>query len=358
MDMEAVKDHLPHPKQKIQAQNWVFFFFLLSIGIGVLFTIVSLQNDLSNLDFSVISNAGQTWLANWPMMVLAILMLLVIIFTSGIRYHLLLSKVNSKKSFRDSLRFGILARYYVLITPWGLGSQPILIGLLYQKKHTIGQATKAVMLDLLMMRLSMAMIVAIALMGFSNLVSPLILVIAWLGFFLTCIFPVLLVWASFQVWVEKLLKRIIRIFFPKKYKKIILSIETSLTQYREVLIDNNHQKHNLLLVFLFALLSQIAMLSIPFFLLASFSQDILNPQDDLFTFWNLVMMMAIANVIFGIAPTFGSAGAAELTFATIFSIFLSGNFMFWAILLWRGMLFYIWIFIGILITFFIGIKKR
>jgi hypothetical protein len=32
--------------------------------------------------------------------------------------------------------------------------------------------------------------------------------------------------------------------------------------------------------------------------------------------------------------------------------------MFWAILLWRGMLFYIWIFIGILITFFIGIKKR
>ncbi len=358
MDMEAVKDHLPHPKHKIQKQNWVIFFFFLSIGIGVLFTTISLQNDLSNLDFSAILNASQTWLANWPMMVVAIMMLVTIMVTSGIRYQLLLRKAKSEVRFRESLMFGILARYYVLITPWALGSQPILIGLLYQRKYSIGQATNAVMLDLLMMRLSMAMIVAVALLGFSHLVSPVIITIAWIGFFLTCVFPILLVLGSVQPWLEKLVKSLIHFAFPKKHPKMIQSIEHSLTQYRQAFKEYRQHKQGMFFVFLFALISQIAMLSIPYFLLASFSQDIFNPQFGLFTFWNLVMMMAIANVIIGVAPTLGSAGAAELTFATFFSIFLSGNFMFWAILLWRGMLFYVWLIIGILMSLSLSLTQK
>jgi len=64
--------------------------------------------------------------------------------------------------------------------------------------------------------------------------------------------------------------------------------------------------------------------------------------------------MAISNVILGVVPTLGSAGAAEFTFATVFSIFLKGNFLLWAILLWRIMLFYVWLVIGVGISLYLG----
>jgi hypothetical protein len=59
------------------------------------------------------------------------------------------------------------------------------------------------------------------------------------------------------------------------------------------------------------------------------------------------MMTALSNVILGIVPTLGSAGAAEFTFATVFSTFIKGTYLLWAILLWRVMLLYDWMLNGV-----------
>jgi glycosyltransferase involved in cell wall biosynthesis/uncharacterized membrane protein YbhN (UPF0104 family) len=250
--------------------------------------------------------------------------------------------------------YGILARYYVLITPWALGSQPILIGIMYQRKIPIGLATSAVMIDLLVMRLSMALIVLYALLGFGHLVSPGILLFAWIGFFFTCINPVILVLASLHVWLEKGLLTIIAWIFPRKKEKYQSSLKRILLQYRQSFEAFRHQVMPMVKVTLYSLLSQFSLLALPYFLMASFSTSVFEISPIEFNLVHVTMMTALSNVILGIVPTLGSAGAAEFTFATVFSTFLKGNYLLWAILLWRVMLFYIWLIIGVCISLYLG----
>jgi glycosyltransferase involved in cell wall biosynthesis len=225
---------------------------------------------------------------------------------------------------------------------------------MYQRKIPIGLATSAVMIDLLVMRLSMALIVLYALLGFGHLVSPGIVLFAWIGFFFTCIQPVILVLASLHAWLEKGLLTIIAWIFPRKKEKYQSSLKSILLQYRQSFEAFRHQVMPMVKVTLYSLLSQFSLLALPYFLMASFSTSVFEISAIEFNLVHVTMMTALSNVILGIVPTLGSAGAAEFTFATVFSTFIKGNYLLWAILLWRVMLFYVWLLIGVCISLYLG----
>lgn len=335
-------------------KRWSILFFIVSIMLGIGFSFFSLQGDLASFEWFPFLTLNQQWLGQLDMILVSLLLLGIIIITSGLRFHVLLKIKLKNLRFRTSLMYGILARYYVLITPWALGSQPILIGIMYQRKVPIGLATSAVMIDLLVMRLSMALIVLYALLGFGHLVSPGILLFAWIGFFFTCINPVILVLASLHAWLEKGLLTMIAWIFPRKKDKFQASFTSVLLQYRQSFQEFRHQLVPMIKVTLYSLLSQFSLLALPYFLMASFSTSVFEISPIEFNLVHVTMMMALANVILGIVPTLGSAGAAEFTFATVFSTFIKGNYLLWAILLWRVMLFYIWLLIGVCISLYLG----
>jgi glycosyltransferase involved in cell wall biosynthesis/uncharacterized membrane protein YbhN (UPF0104 family) len=325
-------------------------FLVFSIGLGIVISFISIFNDLEAFDWRNFFMFEETWLNNDVMLSFSFLMFTIIVMSSGIRFHILLKDQDNKISFWQSLRFGILARYYVLITPWGLGSQPILIGLMYQKGITIGKATSTVMIDLLLMRLAMSLIALMGLIFFGTLINPTLLIFAWIGFGFTCLFPVILVLASLSKPIESLMLSFIKLFFPKQSQTWNFAISSSLTQYRIVFQNYRHQSHKLWMVLLFSLVSQIALLSTSFFILSIFPQTNFNQASMGFNYVNVLMMMALANIVLGIAPTLGSAGAAEFTFTTVFSVFITGQFLVIAIFLWRFLLFYIWLILGVSFT--------
>ena len=335
-------------------KGWHILFFVVSLFLGLGFSIFSLQEDLTSFEWLPFLTLSPQWLGQLDMVFMALLLLGVIIFSSGLRFHVLLKIKVKNLRFRTSLMYGILARYYVLITPWALGSQPILIGIMYQRKVPIGLATSVVMMDLLFMRLSMTLIVLLALIGFSHLVSPGILLLAWIGFFFTCINPVILVLASLHAWLEQGLLTLIAWIFPKKKDQLQASLKSILVQYRQSFQEFRHQLMPMIKVTLYSLLSQFSLLALPYFLMASFSISVFEISPLEFNLVHVTMMTALSNVILGIVPTLGSAGAAEFTFATVFSTFLTGNYLMWAILLWRVMLFYIWLIIGVCISLYLG----
>jgi uncharacterized membrane protein YbhN (UPF0104 family) len=344
--------------QRTVKNGWRVFFFMFSMLLGIGFSIFSIQGDLSSFEWLRFLTLRDEWLAQSPMFILALLSLSIIIFSSGFRYHVLLKIKYKNFRFRTSLMYGILARYYVLITPWALGSQPILIGMMHQRKIPIGLATSVVMLDLLFMRLSMALIVLFALIGFGHLVTPGIYIFAWIGFFFTCINPVILVLASLHSWLEHGILKVIGLIFPKKKDKFQSSLSSMFLHYRQSFQEFRHQLIPMLKVTFFSLISQFSLLALPFFIMSSFSPSLFELSQIEFSFLNVTMMMAISDAIFGIVPTLGGAGVAEFTFATVFSIFLKGNYLLWAILLWRFMLFYIWLLIGVGITLYQGLFEK
>ena len=346
----------PQPiSQSINKKKWHVLFFVFSMLMGVGFSIFSIQGDLTSFAWLPFLTLSDQWLGQLDMFFLALLSLAIIILSSGFRYHVLLKIKLKYLRFRTSLMYGILARYYVLITPWALGSQPILIGIMHQQKIPIGLATSVVMMDLLFMRLSMAMIVLFALIGFGHLVSPGILIFAWIGFFFTCIIPVILVLASLHTWLERGILSLIGLIFPKKKEKFQSSLTNVLLQYRQSFEEFRHQLIPMIKLTMYSIISQFALLALPYFLMASFSPSVFELSQIEFSLVHVTMMMALSNVILGIVPTLGSAGAAEFTFATVFSIFLKGNYLLWAMLLWRIWLFYVWLLIGVCISLFLGL---
>ena len=353
---------IPNTKSRklTKFRSWyMVIFFVISIGLGLMVSWITLRGDLVQFNWDLFIETSSEWLTNWPMMAMAIFLLLLVILTSGLRLHLLLKNKVKKIRFLDSLYYGILARYYVLITPWGLGGQPILMGVMHQKKVPVGLATSAPMVDLLMMRFAMFVFVTIALIGFGHFVDPLIYVFAWVGFVVTCLIPIVMILASFHHRFRQLLVDMVGWLVPQKSKKsVIQQLTTVLTQYQEAFQWYRYTPIKLIGVALFALISQFALLAMPYFIMASFNLN-LNPTIvTSFSLLNVVMMMAIANTILGTIPTLGSAGAAEFTFATVFSIFMTGNILFWAIFLWRFFLFYLWLIMGLLITFYQGLFYR
>ncbi len=345
-------------KKNLSSSFFSMFFLFISIGLGFLLSFVSIINDLGSFDWQSFLGFQQTWL-KYPWMLLAgIFMFVLIIISSGFRYWILLKDKTYSLGFWQSLRFGILARYYVLITPWGLGSQPILIGLIYQKGVGFGKATSVVMLDLLLMRLAMAIIVFFALIFFGQIINGTILTFAWLGFLMTCLTPILIVLASLNQRIETITLNIIRLLFPKNYPQWNQNISKSLIQYRKAFKNYNNKKTKLWIVLIWSFISQLAVLSLPFFILSTFPQTNFGVSYPTFNYLNVLMMMALANVVLGTVPTLGSAGAAEFTFTTLFSVFLSGQFLVIAIFVWRFLLFYIWLLIGIIMTIFTQLKLR
>ncbi|MFZ9782068.1 MAG: lysylphosphatidylglycerol synthase domain-containing protein, partial [Bacilli bacterium] len=196
-------------------------FFVISIGLGLMVSWITLRGDLVQFNWDLFIETSSEWLANWPMMAMAIFLLLLVILTSGLRLHLLLKNKVKKIRFLDSLYYGILARYYVLITPWGLGGQPILMGVMHQKKVPVGLATSAPMIDLLMMRFAMFVFVTIALVGFGDFVDPLIYAFAWVGFIVTCLIPVVMILASSHHRFRQLLVDMVSWLVPQKSKKSV-----------------------------------------------------------------------------------------------------------------------------------------
>jgi glycosyltransferase involved in cell wall biosynthesis/uncharacterized membrane protein YbhN (UPF0104 family) len=354
----APKRIKPFLDNRVLKKSWSIGFLIFSLLVGVGVSFLALRDDLNQFQWRFFFDGIGEWLTHWPMMLVALFMYALVVLTSGLRFHALLTVKRKKQSLSDSLRFGILARYYVLITPWALGSQPILMGLMFKKNVPVGLATATPMIDLLIMRLAMALIVLVALLGFGHLVDPVIYTLAWIGFAFTCISPIVLVFGSLHPVFANAIIRFLQMIMPRKKQQISTSLQTIFLQYRQAF--NLYQGHllSLAIVSVYALISQIAILSIPYFLLASFDTSLFEVGTLAFTYVHVVMMMALANVILGVVPTLGSAGAAEFTFATVFSIFLTGSYLFWVIFLWRFLLFYLWLLMGVIITFYLSLFHK
>jgi len=331
-------------------------FLVFSVGLGILVSVITLREDLGQFNWQAFLEASADWFERWPMMVIAFTLLIMVILTSGLRLHLLIKIKQPRQRFIDSLIYGILARYYVLITPWGLGGQPIVMGIMYKKNLPLGIATSAPMLDLLVMRFAMFIFVLIALIGYGYLVDPLIYLLAWIGFIFTCLIPVVMITASFHPFFSQLLIDVVTWVVPtKKRASFQAKLQETLTQYRQAFLLVKNHPSILILVILFALISQFSLLAIPYFVIASFNLSMFAPSEFAFNLMHVLMMMAFANTILGTVPTLGSAGAAEFTFSTVFSTFISGNILFWATFLWRFLLFYFWLMMGMMISLLNGI---
>ena len=108
-----------------------------------------------------------------------------------------------------------------------------------------------------------------------------------------------------------------------------------------------------ILLVILCFVEPLSMLSLPYFLVVSMAK--VEPSFALL--YTVMTMNMFAMYSVAIFPTPGNSGFFETTFSLIFSA-VASNVLFWVTLSWRFLTYYLYIIIGLLITFITFILDR
>jgi len=342
-------------------QKWLTAIVLvISIAAGIAVSFIALQRDLSVINLADLIEAGGVWITSWYWMAGALGCLAVILVTGALRLYVLLKAKRQRVTLRDAYRYSILSKYYVMITPFGLGGQPVTMVYMRRKNIPFGLATIIPMIDLFAMRLSMLVLGTITVIFFGSVVVPWVRIMAYIGLFFSCILPVIGISSSWFPIFERLVVGFLkRLKFLKKQSRYIKVTQDAFRKYRGAFQQFKGHKKELLAVFLYAFASQLALLSIPFFILKAYpSTHLIGDLGVALNYPNTVAMVAFASIAVTFIPTVGNARAIEFSFSTVFAAFMEGRFLFWAMFAWRFLTFYVFLIFGLVLTLYLGINRR
>lgn len=339
---------------------WAVILLVISLLAGVVVSFLALRRDLSVVDLSDLIEASSVWLTGWYWMIGAIFCLLVMLVTGALRLYVLLKAKKQRITLRDAYRYSILSKYYVLITPFGLGGQPITMVYMRKKNIPFGLATFIPMIDLFTMRLAMLVLGLITVIFFPGVVVPWVRITAYVGLFFSCFLPVVSIAMSwFPIFERIIVSFLKRLTFLKRQKNYINITQEAFRKYRMAFTYFKGLKKEVFIVFVLALASQLALLSIPFFILKAYpTTAILDALSIDLNYPNTVAMVAYASIAVAIIPTVGNAGAIEFSFSTVFASFMEGRYLFWAMFAWRFLTFYAFLLLGLVLTFYLGVNRR
>lgn len=343
-----------------QKKLWSFIFLLINIIVVVMILLKMLDGQsvtsLNDINF------------NYSFLVIALLVFPLIVICDQARYYILIKQ--STKRHRPFLAYKITAigRYYDYITPLGSGGQPFQIYYLTNRGVKASSATAIPFAKYIVQQIVFAFIALFLLLGSVTFLkstftgatgSTIVSVASWIGFAFNCfmVFIIILLSSSrlghkLVIGILKLLKKI-RIVknYDKYYNKLIKLVE----EYQRTIKFFVKSPKLLLSMVLFSALALVLEYSAPFLIYCAFGNP---PSLDM---WLQIMIVSLMiQLAISFIPLPGGSGAAELSFAAMFSALMSAD-TFWAMMIWRFVTYYAFIIQGlgvVVYDYFIGNKKN
>ncbi|MGB0175020.1 MAG: lysylphosphatidylglycerol synthase transmembrane domain-containing protein [Acholeplasmataceae bacterium] len=328
---------------------------ILFIVINVVVVWIIARNAFSKDTTMRFSNIFALWKSHVVYVLMAFLMPIIALITEGLKYFHMLYYTTGEKRFLLSIKTAIIGKYYDNITPLGSGGQAAQVIYLYQNGVPSAKAGGVTISAFSMMQIAFSLIAFIVFIFFGHYITtPGIKIAAYFGSvfaifipFLVIIFSVLpKVTSKFIFSVLKILKALKLIYDPIQKMKHVMSF---LERFKHNLHLISQSKRVLISTFLLSVVYQIAIFSIPYFVLKGSGVDV--------TYIELFVLTVFVYNAIAFIPTPGNSGGAEISFTIIFSM-VSGGLLFWTMLLWRFMSYYLLIFLGLCVMFYDSVIKR
>ncbi len=278
---------------------------------------------------------------------------LVQIFVDSIAFYFLTKQVGIKKNVLLSIRTSVIGKYYDKLTPWATGGEPV--QMVYLSTHGLDTPTGcAIPLAKTIIRIFTTSSTVFIVLIFSGIkVNVYITIAAYISLAANLFFPTLfIVFVRHKEWGQKVTRGVIRLLcklklvkdFDAQYAKFSIMVENFL---KGIGYLSAHKKM-IVIVALMTLIELFAINSVPFFIMKAFAFSNVN-------YWEILVLCLFVTYASYFAPSPGSAGIAELSFYAIFASVITGNYLFWAILLWRIVSYYLPILSGIILQVSEGI---
>lgn len=264
-----------------------------------------------------------------------------------LKYRTMMITAADRNDLRGAYECAILGKYYDNITPFGSGGQPFQIYYLKKRGLPNGACAALPIAGFLVLQAAFVL-VALVVFIFNGSVAENVAAIrisAYIGlaFYLFvpfCIVLLTIIPKTFSGAVRACVKVLHKIHIVKDYDVTVEKIFSSLGEYRESLKILWKSPRLLIKLLIYSVIYQVAILSIPFFVLRAFG--------GVHSWWMIFSLMTFIYSAITIIPTPGNAGAAEGSFYAVFSTLTSG-YLFWGVVIWRVLCYYSWLAAGLVI---------
>ena len=319
-------------KNKKMIRNLLLF----NILIIATFYILLKDQDISQL-FNIVSNAKGQYI------VIAIIALIIYVLCEAINIGRTLKALEEKSTFLRNIKYALIGFFFSSITPAASGGQPMQIYYMYKDKISVANSTLALLINLTSMQ-----IVTISLAIISVIFNPGVLRKGLIGLFilgisLNATALLLLFMAIFSKkglnklisWTVQIMKKMRIKNLEEKQEKL----ENQVKQYQESSTYIKQNKKLILKIIITAYLQFIALYSISYWVYLSFGFSESN-------IFKVIALQAILYATVSGIPSPGAVGVSEGGFVLIFKKIYPEVMVSSAMLLNRGINFYLLVIIS------------
>lgn len=329
---------------------------IINITIFVLIATLTFYMVFKNNDLGeVVRNIKGT---NKLYIFIAILCMFIYISAEGLNTYRILKNFKEKVTLLQTFKYSIVSFFFSSITPSSTGGQPMQLYFMNKDKLQISRCTLALLIELLSFQF---VTLLLALLGFifnyKMLLSSIgnIKYLLIFGFSVNIVIQVLLFIMIFSKKMgQGLINFVYKVLKKFHYKKADDFYEKSLVQIKEYQDCAKYLRKNKMILLKTILTTTVQMSvyhSIPFFIYRSFGLTEYN----IFTF---IVVQAVLYISVASLPLPGAMGASEGAFMVVFKMFFPASILSSAMIISRGISFYLFVIISlILILVFIIVDK-
>lgn len=327
--------------------NFSIFFLIVLLTFYVVFKDNNISEIIDNLKSVNIIYIG-----------LAIMSMFIFISCEGINIRNILKTCGCKISVLNSFKYALVGFFFSSITPSASGGQPAQLYFMSKDKISASHSALALLVVLFIFQLVSC---TIALIGFFynyDLLINSIGNIKYLLFLGLTINIVILICLLFMIFSKKIVLKFMEIicsilkkFHYKKIEEFRENFGNQVEEYHQCSLYLKDNKLVLCKIIVTTTLQLILYHSIPYFVYLSFGLNSVS-------YITFIFMEAVLYISVSSLPLPGAMGVSEGGFMIMFKMFFPASILSSAMLISRGISFYLFIIIsGILITLFVIVDK-
>ena len=313
-------------------KNSIFFIIIIFLT----YYFVLRKNNLS----LIIENTKN---ANRAFVILAIVSMFLFFIIQSINLKFLLKKLDEKISLFKGFRYTLLCFFFSGITPGATGGQPVEVYYMGKDGINGSKATLAVLVQLFSYKIACLSLALLAFVINFNILSNINRVFFCIGFIIYLVPLILIVLCIFNPsFMIKITNGIINFLYrigikePKEKQSLVDTEIDKYNQYASFFKDNKDIFIKSILIFLIGV---ICCYFVSYFIYLSLGFNE-------FGFVTIILSQALLYAMASWVPLPGAIGASEFAYLSIFGRFYSSEALVSAMLLSRGITFYLFIILG------------
>ena len=338
-------------KKPVNKKNiWSLVFFLVNIFVIVTVLAIQLNSEEGITSFTQVFNSGM----KIKFILIAILCFLGANIISSFKLDVYHKKFQKRYNPILCFKTHMMSKYYTKLTPFGIGGQPFQV--YYFSKYGVKASNSLTMVScsyvsnkLMYGLLALVMMCTFKfndlLMSQGSLVN-IVIVLAFISFSILAIFLtfVILMCVNKKLghkivsWIIKLLTKL---KIVKNPSSMYLKIMRPTLIFQRKMQKFFASKGRTLLFLSLSLLEYVVEYSVLFFVYSAFNGF------NIAIYWQLLSISVIIELACHSIPLPGGSGLAELSFSTIFATLFDSGVLFWALIIWRFITYYTYLFGGI-----------